>query len=513
MMELTSSMPGPKATARDWIGLAVISVPCLLYSMDLTVLHLAVPQISADLRPSASQLLWIVDIYGFMIAGLLLTMGTLGDRIGRRRLLMIGAGAFALTSLIAAFAPTAETLIVARALQGIAGATLAPSTLSLIRNMFLDPQERTFAIGMWVAAFSAGGALGPVVGGVLLEHFWWGSVFLLNVPLMLLLMLAAPVFLPEYKDPAPGDLDLVSVTQSIMGTLAAIYGIKRVAESGPDVVALGAIIFGIVIAALFVWRQRHLAHPLIDVGLFRRRAFGMALGVNVLGLFTVMGTFFFIAQYLQLVAGLGPLHAGLWLAPSGIAFVAGSMLAPRLVRHTPHGTVVMWSFLLAAVGIAIMTQLHRGDDLTILFVGMMVFCLGLAPTGALNTDLVISAAPPERAGAASGISETSFEFGGALGIAVLGSIVAALYRLAMQDVAAVPGLTPDAMADARATLGGAIGAAQALPAHTAADLLAAARAAFLHAFTVAAWVSTVGTLLAAALAYRYLRGARAGGAH
>lgn len=513
MTDLTERIPTRKASTRDWMGLAIIAVPCLLYSMDLTVLHLAVPQISADLRPSASQLLWIVDIYGFLIAGLLLTMGTLGDRIGRRRLLMIGAGAFAATSLVAAFAPTAETLIIARALQGVAGATLAPSTLSLIRNMFLDPEERTFAIGMWVAAFSAGGALGPVVGGVLLEHFWWGSVFLLNVPLMLLLMAVAPMFLPEYKDPAPGELDLASVTQSIAGTLATIYGIKRIAEDGAEPVAIFTIIVGLVIAGLFIWRQRHLAHPLIDVTLFRRPAFGVALSVNLLGLFTVMGTFFFIAQYLQLVAGLSPLHAGLWLAPSGLAFAAGSMLAPRLVRNTPHGTVVAWSFLLAAVGFAILTQTHRDDGLTILFAGMMVFCLGLAPTGALTTDLVISAAPPERAGAASGISETSFEFGGALGIAVLGSIVAALYRLAMQNLADVPGLTPEAMADARATLGGAIGAAQGLSAQPAGELLATARAAFLSAFTFASWVSTAAALLAACVAYLYLRGARASGAH
>jgi DHA2 family multidrug resistance protein-like MFS transporter len=513
MTDLTRSQSLPKASRRDWIGLAVIAVPCLLYSMDLTVLHLAVPQISADLTPTASQLLWIVDIYGFLIAGLLLTMGTLGDRIGRRRLLMIGAGAFAITSLMAAFAPTSEALVVARALQGIAAATLAPSTLSLIRNMFLDPKERTFAIGMWVAAFSAGGALGPVVGGLLLEHFWWGSVFLINVPLMVALMALAPTLLPEYKDPAPERIDLVSVTQAIVATLATIYGIKRIAEDGLAPAPVAAIVAGLLVGFLFVRRQRQLVHPLIDVTLFRRRAFGTALGVNLLGLFTVMGTFFFIAQYLQLVAGLGPLHAGLWLAPSGVAFAAGSVLAPRLAGHYPHGTIITWSFLVAAMGFLIMTQMHRGDGLTILFIGMMVFCFGLAPIGTLTTDLVISAAPPERAGAASGISETSFEFGGALGIAVLGSLVAALYRLAMDDIAAIPALSTPAMAAARATLGGAVGAAHDLPAAQASELLATARAAYLHAFTLASWFSTGATLLAAALSYRLLHGARASAGH
>lgn len=513
MTDVTLEKTPPKATRRDWVGLAVIAVPCLLYSMDLTVLHLAVPQISADLKPSASQLLWIVDIYGFFIAGFLLTMGTLGDRIGRRKLLMIGAAAFAVTSLMAAFAQTAESLVLARALQGIAGATLAPSTLSLIRNMFLDPQERTFAIGMWVAAFSVGGAIGPVIGGILLDFFWWGSVFLLNVPLMALLVALAPVFLPEYKDPKPGALDLVSVAQAIVATLVTIYGIKRIAEDGLAPGPVAAIVAGVVVAVLFVQRQRRLPHPLIDVALFKCPAFGTALGVNLLGLFTVMGTFLFIAQYLQLVAGLGPLQAGLWLAPFGVAFAAGSVLAPRLVRHAPHGTVVTWSFLVAAFGLLIMTQMHRGDALTILFAGMMVFCLGLAPIGTLTTDLVLSAAPAEQAGAASGVSETSFEFGGALGIAVLGSLVAALYRLGMDPVVDIAGLAPEAMVAARATLGGAVDAAQALAAQPAADLLAAARGSYVQAFSVACWISAVGVLSAAAMSYSWLHGARASAQH
>lgn len=508
---MTNSPPSgtfPKATRRDWIGLVVIAVPCLLYSMDLTVLHLAVPQISADLKPSAAQQLWIVDIYGFLIAGLLLTMGTLGDRIGRRRLLMIGAGAFAVTSLIAAFAPTSEWLIVARALQGIAGATLAPSTLSLIRNMFLDDRERTFAIGMWVAAFSAGGALGPLIGGVLLHYFWWGSVFLLNVPLMIGLVLLAPVYLPEYKDPNPGRMDLISVLQSITGTLAVIYGMKHIAEDGLALWPAAVILAGLAIILLFWRRQQSLAHPLIDVRLFRRPAFTTALAVNILGLFSVLGTFFFIAQYFQLVLGLDPLAAGLWLAPSGIAFAAGSIAAPHLVRHYAHGTVVAFGFIIAAVGFAILTQVGRGEGPLILFVGMLVFCIGLAPVGALTTDLVISSVPPERAGAASGISETSFEFGGALGIAVLGSIVAALYRTVMSDATDLPQLSPDMLDAARSTLGGAISASQSLTSEDAARLASAARSAFVHAFEVTSAVSAASALLAGLLSARLLRGVR-----
>src|SRR6188474_2903990 len=190
-----------RAGRREWLGLAVIALPCVLYSMDLTVLELAVPRLSADLKPTAAQLLWILDIYGFLVAGSLITMGTLGDRIGRRRLLMIGAAAFGVASVIAAFSTSAEMLIATRALLGLAGATLAPSTLSLIRNMFLDQQQRTVAIGIWISSYSVGAAIGPLVGGILLEHFWWGSVFLIGVPVMVLLLVVGPMLLPEFRDP------------------------------------------------------------------------------------------------------------------------------------------------------------------------------------------------------------------------------------------------------------------------------------------------------------------------
>jgi MFS transporter, DHA2 family, multidrug resistance protein len=224
------SDPPAKATRREWIGLAVIALPCLLYSMDLTVLNLAVPHLSAALRPSSAQLLWIVDIYGFMIAGSLIPMGTLGDRIGRRRLLLVGAAAFGVASVLAAFSTSANRLSAARAVLGIAGATLAPSTLSLIRNMFLDPEQRTAAIGVWITSYSVGGAIGPILGGLLLQHFWWGSVFLLGVPVMVLLLLVGPVLLPEYRDPNAGRPDVISAAQSLFAILLVIYGLKQIAQ-------------------------------------------------------------------------------------------------------------------------------------------------------------------------------------------------------------------------------------------------------------------------------------------
>lgn len=493
MTDSEASRPG-KATRRDWIGLAVLALPCLIYSMDLTVLYLAVPQISADLQPSASQLLWIVDIYGFLVAGFLITMGTLGDRIGRRRLLLIGAAAFGAASVLAAFSTSAGMLIASRALLGVTAATLAPSTLSLIRNMFLDDKERSFAIGVWIACFSAGAILGPLIGGVLLHFFWWGSVFLVAVPVMVLLLALGPRYLPEFKDPAAGRQDPASVVLSISAVLAIIYGMKRAAEQGPDLVALAATAAGLALAALFARRQRRLANPLIDLGLFRAPAFSAALACNVLTLFIAFGFFLFIAQHFQLVLGMSPLEAGLWTAPSGLVFVLGSMLAPWLARQAPVHVVIAGGLILSMLGFGMLTQLGS-SGFAWLMAGYLLFCAGLAPIGALTTDLVMSSAPPERAGAASGISETSFEFGGALGIAALGSVVTALYRTRMQ--AALPSdFPPEAAAAASDSLGGAMAVAGELG--PGGDLLlATARLAFVTTLETAAWLCAVLSLLAA----------------
>lgn len=496
-----------KAEARDWIGLAVLALPCVLYSMDLTVLHLAVPQITAALKPSSSELLWIVDIYGFMVAGALITMGTLGDRIGRRRMLLIGAAVFGATSAIAAFSTSAEMLIAARALQGLAAATLAPSTLSLIRNMFRDDRERAFAIGVWIACFSAGAAVGPVVGGAILAHFWWGAVFLINVPVMLLLLALGPYLLPEFRDPNAGRIDVVSAAQSMVAVLAIIYGIKRIAEAGWAPLPLFTIGVGVLIGTYFFQRQSERADPLIDVGLFRVPGFSAALATNIVALFVVFGTFLFIAQYLQLVLGMGPLEAGLWTAPSGIVFALGSVAAPFLVRRFEPYVVISVGFVISAVGFLLLTQLSAVTSPWLLFAGMMIFCLGMAPTGAITTDIVMAKAPPERAGEASGISETSFEFGGALGIAVLGSLVTAIYRSTMEGKA-LPGVPPQSVEAARDTLGGAVDAAAHLGSPAGPTLLAASRDAFVHAFEFASAVSAAGAVGAAIFAALVLKNGR-----
>jgi DHA2 family multidrug resistance protein-like MFS transporter len=489
----------PRARRREWIGLAVLALPCLLYSMDLTVLNLAVPAISADLRPTSAQLLWIVDVYGFVLAGSLVTMGTLGDRIGRRRLLLIGAAAFGLASVCAAFSRTAEMLIVTRALLGVAGATLAPSTLSLIRNMFLDPRQRTTAIGVWVTSLSAGGAIGPLVGGLLLERFWWGSAFLVGVPVMVLLLVLGPVLLPEFREPRPGRLDLPSAGLSLVAVLAVIYGLKQAAQDGLGWLPALAIAAGLAVGVAFLHRQRTLRDPLIDLRLFRVPAFNAALATNTFALFAAFGAFLFTAQYLQLVLGLSPLQAGLWTLPESGGFIVGSILAPMLARQVRPAVVMSAGLVLAAGGFGLLTQVGAGSGLAVLVTGSVVLSLGIAPVVTLATDLIVGSVPAEQAGAAAAMSETATELGGALGIAVLGSIGAAVYRFGMANVV-MNGVPPEAAAAARGTLGAASAAAGWLPDALGIELLGAARDAFVQGFSLAAAISAVVVLVVAVVA-------------
>jgi len=419
--------------------------------MDLTVLYLALPKLTADLHPTSTQLLWITDIYGFFLAGLLITMGTFGDRIGRRRLLLSGAVAFGTASAFAAFSTSAEMLIVARAVLGVAAATLAPSTLSLIRNMFLDEGQRTIAVGIWIASFSVGAAVGPLVGGALLEFFWWGSVFLAGLPVTALLLVLGPVLLPEFRDPAPGRLDVVSAALSLLSVLALIYGLKQIAAAGFDAQPLVALAAGAFLAAVFVQRQRNLDDPLVDVRLFLGAAFTIAVAAMCIAVFLVAGTDFYLGQYLQLVFGKSPFVAGLWMLP-------GSLIG-----------------------------------------------VGAGAVGTLATDFVVNAAPAERAGAASAISETGAELGGALGVAILGSIGAAVYR---SDVAAE---APSALSEAqlersKESLAGAVDLGGTLSARVRTDVVEAGRAAFTHALHLGALSAAVVATALAVLATLSLRG-------
>ena len=498
-----AEMP-PKATRREWIGLGVIALACVLYVMDLTILHLAVPSISQDLQPTSAQLLWIIDIYGFMVAGSLITMGSLGDRIGRRRLLMNGAAAFGVASVLAALSTSAEMLIATRALLGIAGATLAPSTLSLIRNMFLDPRERTTAIAVWITSFSVGGAIGPLLGGVILEFFWWGAAFLVAVPVMAALLILGPRLLPEYRDPDAGRADLPSAALSLLAVLTLIFGLKEIAQDGVSSLAVVSILAGVGIGVAFVRRQRILADPLIDLRLFRIPAFSASLAVYGLGILIVFGGFLFIPQYLQLVRGMSPLEAGLWTLPWSLAFVVGSMVTPKLAQLARPSTLMTAGLVFAAVGFALFTRIGIDTGLSSVVAGSVLFSLGMGPVFTLTNDLIIGSAPPERAGAAAGISETAAELGGALGIAFFGSIGIAIYRGVMATD--IPAGVPEAAAEtSRDTLGGAVEAASALPEGVGAPLVETAREAFLSGLRLSAVISSIGTLALALAVVTFLR--------
>ena len=498
-----------QAGRREWTGLAVLALACLLYVMDLTVLHLAVPSISEDLKPSSAQLLWIIDIYGFMVAGFLITMGTLGDRIGRRKLLLIGAAAFGLLSLLAAFSTTPEMLIVSRALLGVAGATLAPSTLSLIFSMFLDPKQRAVAIGIWISAFSAGSAIGPVLGGIMLEHFWWGSVFLLALPVMALLLVLGPIVLPEFRDPDAGRLDLASAAMSLVAVLTVIFGLKQIAQDGFGPLPIASILVGLGVGFSWARRQLTLADPMIDLRLFRIPSFSASLVINFLGIFVAVGYFLFVAQYLQLVVGLSPLEAGLWSVPSAIGFIVGSNLAPRIVHRVRPAYVMGAGLAIAAIGLGVLTQVAGSDGLATVVVGSVVISLGLGPVLSLTTELIVGSAPPERAGAASGISETGAELGGALGISLLGSIGIAIYRGDVAD--GLPaGVPAEAAMIARDTLGGAVGVAGQLPDQLGTTVLEVAREAFVQGMQVAAGISAVMAIAVAVIALVVLRNMTAG---
>lgn len=479
-----------RATRREWIGLAVLALPCFLLSMDLTVLYLAVPSLSADLNPSSAQLLWIVDAYGFLIAGSLITMGTLGDRIGRRRLLLIGGGAFAAASTLAAFSTSAEMLIATRALLGVAGATLMPSTLALIRNMFHDPTQRSTAISLWVTSFTVGTAIGPLLGGFMLEHFWWGSVFLLGVPVMALLLLVGPILLPESRDPKAGRLDIASAALSLVAILAVIYGIKRWASEGFTQAAALAIAGGVVVGVVFILRQRRLEDPIIDLDLFRVPAFSTSVGTQLIALIAIAGAYFFSVQYLQLVLGLSPLRAGLWLIPPTVAGMFGSMLAPVVARRIRPAFVMAGGLVMATVGFMMLTRVGNGSGLPMLISAFVILSIGISATMTITTDLIVGVAPPERAGAASAISETSSELGLALGIAIIGSIGTAVYRRDMLHAVSAEIPAPAANA-ARDTLGGALSVAARLPGRLGTELMAVAREAFSHALQTTAIAAAV----------------------
>ncbi|RCS22837.1 MFS transporter [Phyllobacterium salinisoli] len=499
------SKPGPiaakmSASPREWFGLALLALPTMLLGLDLTLLHLALPALAADLQPTSTQALWIMDAYGFTIAGFLITMGTLGDRIGRRKLLMIGAGAFAVCSVFAAFSTSPGMLILARAALGVAGATLMPSTLALISNMFANPKQRALAIGIWATMFALGMAMGPVAGGLILGCLWWGAAFLLAVPIVLFLIVLAPVLLPEYRAPHGGRLDLISVTLSLLALLPFIYGIKQMAKYGMSYDAVGAIAAGLLFALLFIRRQRRLTDPVLDMTLFSNRAFSVALLVLLFGLVAVGGAMLLVTQYLQLVMGYSPLVAGLWMGPPALAMVAAGIGAPLVARHVRPGFVVAGALFLSAIGYLLLALLSAGDNgLVAVVTGFSLAYLGLGTIAALGTDLVVGSAPADKAGSASAVSETVQDLGVSLGIAILGSLSTTIYRQTMLDQ-----MPENINADAREAVSDSLWSASqegGLPS----GLIELAQAAFISGFNIASSASAISVAVLAILAAVMLR--------
>lgn len=477
----------PKAGRKEWIGLGVLALPTLLVALDIFVLLLALPHLSADLGADSNQQLWIMDIYGFMVAGFLVTMGTLGDRIGRRKLLLIGSAAFGAASLMAAFATSPGMLITARVLLGIAGATLTPSTMALITQMFRDTKQRTVAISLWASCFTIGAIIGPLLGGMMLEYFWWGSLFLLGVPVMALTLIVGPRVLPESKNPEAGRLDPTSVLLSLGSTVPVIYGIKELARNGWGFLPTVVLIAGLVLGVLFVQRQRLLSSPLLDVRLFTHGRFTTAL-LSLLAYSLIGGTvMLFMTQYFQAAQGMSPFEAGLGLLPGMAAATVSFAVCPIIARKIRPAYVIGAGIAGVTAVLLAFTQLDADSGTSMLIAGFAVFSFCGAPIVALGTNMVVGTVPAEKAGSAGALSQMSNEFGAALGVATLGTMGLAVYR---GDIAGnIPAGVPEGAADAaRDSVAGAAAAADGLPGPLADTLLESVRLAFTSGLQMVAGV-------------------------
>ena len=476
-------------------GLSALCLPMLLVSMDVSILFFTVPDIAADLKPSPAQQLWIFDVYGFVLAGLLVPMGALADRIGHRRLLMIGATGFGAASALAGLSTSASMLVVARALLGVAGATLMPSTLALIRDLFDDEDARRKAVAVWNAVLTGGVALGPILSGVLLEHFWWGSVFLINVPVMLALLVAAPLLLPANTGVAGRSVDLLSAVLALGAVLPLIYGIKTVASDGWSAALLVPILAGLILGVVFVRRQRSLADPMIDVTLFRDRRFGASITVNLLCMFALLGNSVAMTQYLQSVLGYAPLQAALWSIAPSLVVGAAAPLAAAAAGRFGRVPVMVAGLAVAASGFAVIGGLTGVDTLIPILVGAGLVACGVVAVTTMVADHIIGVAPAGRTGATSALLETSSELGGALGIALLGSVITAVFRA----------VYPRDLPGGDDGLAGALATARNLPADTGTRVIDAASHAFTDGVTTSAWCAAALLLLTAAVTWWALR--------
>lgn len=497
-----------RATWREWLGLAALILPVFMLATDMTGLFLAMPSITADLAPSSTQMLWILHIGEFLTVGFLITMGRLADRIGRRRLLVIGVAVYGLASAIAAFSTTAWMLIAARAFLGVAAATITPSAMSLLRNLFPDPKQFSVAIAVNLSAFSAGAALGPPIGGLLVDHFWWGAIFLINVPVALVFLLGTPL-LPTYRDSEAGRLDLVSVALSLFALMALIFGLQEIAQHGLRVLYVSTVVLGVIVGILFVRRQLHLQEPLLDLRMFRAPEFSVSLLTLLLVLLVNGGAYMLFIQHLQTVLGLSPTHAGLLLMAPAVLSIVGTLLAPVLTQWM-RPAYAMASGLIVAIGGAAMIILTANEaDAALLITGVSLFMFGVGPTMTIGSELAIASVPKERAGSASAMQDVGTGLGSAMGIAFLGSLAMIIYRGALTG--SIPqGVPAEAANAAMDSVGAAIAAAGRLPESLGAEMVQAIQASFTLTIQISYAISVLGLVMVSILLVWKLRHIRSG---
>ncbi|MEU9349890.1 MFS transporter [Streptomyces griseoloalbus] len=499
----TPEKPSEKSSGQRWLVLAVVSGSLLLCGIDLTVLHVAVPSMSRDLQPSAAQLLWIVDVYSLSLAALLVTCGTLGDRIGRRRMVLTGFFTFGLASAACAFSTSTGQLIAARAALGAGAAMIMASTVAIIRVVFTDDRERALAIGVWTSAHSVGATIGPLVGGLVTERWGWGAVFLVNVPVIVVILAVGARVIPESRNPVPRRWDLASVVLSVTGLAGVVYALKQAGEhAGVNTAVLVTAVGGTALLYAFVRRQRRLAEPLLDFALFGERRFSTAT-LCVIGCFgSYVALLFFLTQWLQQVGGYSPLRAGLSLMPLAAANAVGAITAPWVANRWGNRWALTGALSLFAAAFAAIAVVGDTAHFGMLLLPLLGAGYGAGIVMTLGADTIMSAAQPERSGEAAAIQETSFELGAGLGVAVLGTVLAAVYRTGLP---AVPGLGPDERATAEESFAAAEDLMTHLPSQTADAVLHAAQQAYDRGFTAVAVIAAAGLVVTAFMAAVLLR--------